>query len=129
MGFREFMEKESTQKVLNWFKNVGYVLKLTSKWAYQLRSVLLSIPVFVCALALAVRNAQQLPEMVSIPAFLSGQEPWMLNRGAAVLIPVLITVFSLLMMLCSKKVLYPWLISVFSLVLPLAIWLSSVFPA
>lgn len=129
MGFRELKEKESTQKMIAWLKNAGYVLKLTSKWAYKLRSVLLSIPVFVCAVALAIRNLQLLPEFIVIPALAVDSQPLIVARSAAVLIPVLLTVFSLLLMLCSKKVLYPWLISVFSLVLPLTIWLISMFPA
>ena len=129
MNFREFMEKESTQKVVDWLKKAGYVLKLTSKWAYKLRSVLLSIPVFVCAVALAIRNLQLLPEFIVLPALVADAQPLLVTRSAAVLIPVLLTVFSLLLMLCSKKVLYPWLISAFSLVLPLTIWLISMFPA
>ena len=128
MGFREFMEKDSTKKVMEWLKNAGYVLKLTSKWAYKLRSLLLSIPVFVCAVALAIRNLQLLPEFIVIPALAADGDPLMVARSAAVLIPVLLTVFSLMLMLCSKKVLYPWLVSVFSLVLPLTIWLISMFP-
>ena len=124
-AWERFAEKPWVQKVATFLKNVGFVLGLTGKWAYKLRSLVLSIPVFVCAGALAIRNASQLPEWVGINLLANGEYQWMVSRGVAVLAPLAVTVVCLLLMLCSKKALYPWLISVFSLVLPLVIWLTN----
>lgn len=127
--WEQFKEKKGTQNVLAFFKKVGFVLGLTAKWAYKLRSLVLSIPVFVCAGALAFRNAQLLPDLVGINILANGDYQWFISRGAAVLIPFAVTTVCLLLMLCSKKILYPWLISLFSLVLPLVVWLTNNLPA
>ena len=107
------------------FRWITGILKLTAKWAYKLRSLVLSIPVFVCAGALAIRNARQLPELVGVNMLANGEYQWFISRGAAVLIPFAVTAACLLLMLCSKRILYPWLISLFSLVLPLVVWLTN----
>lgn len=122
-----FAEKPWVQKIGSFFQKTGIVLKLTIKWAYQLRSLVLSIPVFVCAGALAIRNARLLPEQVGINMLANGEYQWMITRGVAVLSPLLLTCLCIVLMLCSKKMLYPWLISVFSLVLPLVIWFTNSF--
>jgi len=59
-------KKNGGEKIKAFFAKVWFVLKLTVKWGYQLRSFVLSIPVFVCAAALAIRNAQLLPEALNI---------------------------------------------------------------
>lgn len=122
------MKKDSTQKALTYLKNAGFVLNLTGKWAYQLRSILLSIPVGVCACALAIRNLSVLPASVHIYLLDDPKYQWIVPQGVAVLLPLSITAVCLLLMFCSKKVLYPWLISLLSLALPLVIWLSNAFP-
>lgn len=127
--WQRFAQKESTKKAQVFFKNVWAVLALTGKWAYQLRSLVLSIPVFVCAGALAIRNARLLPELVGVVMLANGEYQWLVSRGVAVLAPLIVTVVCLLLMLCSKKILYPWLISVFSLLLPLVVWLTNSFSA
>ena len=127
--WEQLKENKSTQKVIAVFKKIGFVLGLTTKWAYKLRSLVLSIPVFVCAGALAIRNVRLLPEMVGINILANGDYQWFISRGAAVLIPFAITTVCLLLMLCSKKILYPWLVSLFSLVLPLVVWLTNSFAA
>ena len=119
--YRQFLETKSGQTL----KDVGTVLQLTFKWAYKLRSLVLSIPVAVIALALAVRNLAQLPAQVSFD-LLSKQIA--ISKGIAVSLPLAITAVCLCMMLLSKKMLYPWLISVFSLVLPVALWFTYLFP-
>lgn len=121
----EFKEKEGTKKVAEFFRKIWFVLKLTAKWCYKLRSLVLSIPVFVCAGALAIRNARLLPDAVGVNMLASGDYQWYISRGAAVLIPFAVTTVCLLLMLISKKILYPWLISLFSLVLPLVVWLTN----
>lgn len=122
-----FKEQPWVQAVVGFFKNIAIVLGLTTKYAYKVRSLMLSIPVLVCAGALAIRNARLLPEYVGINILASGEYQWLVTRGVAVLAPLALTVLCLVLMLCSKKVLYPWLISVFSLVLPLVIWLTNTF--
>lgn len=121
------MEQPWVQAVVGFFKNIAIVLGLTTKYAYKVRSLMLSIPVLVCAGALAIRNARLLPEYVGINILASGEYQWLVTRGVAVLTPLALTVLCLVLMLCSRKVLYPWLISVFSLVLPLVIWLTNTF--
>ena len=108
--------------------NFAQVVGMTAKWAYKLRSILLSIPVAVVAIALAVRNLTQLPTEVGINMLANGEYQWVISRGMAACIPVAITAVCLVMMSLSKKVLYPWLISVFSLVLPLVLWFTNIFP-
>lgn len=122
-----FTEQPWVQAVVGFFKNIAIVLGLTTKYAYKVRSLMLSIPVLVCAGALAIRNARLLPEYVGINILASGEYQWLVTRGVAVLTPLALTVLCLVLMLCSRKVLYPWLVSVFSLVLPLVIWLTNTF--
>ena len=126
-AWNRFLDKEATQKFLQFCRNTGSVIGLAGKWGYKLRSLVLAIPVFICACALAIRNLRQLPETVGINMLADGQYQWMVSRGAAVTAPLFLTVVCILLMFCSKKVLYPWLISVFSLVLPLVIWISNLF--
>lgn len=127
--WKQFTDKQSVQKVFAFCKKTGIVLTLTAKWAYQLRSILLAIPVAVCAGALAIRNLRLLPAAVGVNMLASGEYQWMVNRGVAVMAPLAVTALCLLMMFISKKVLYPWLVSVLSLALPLVIWITNVFPA
>ena len=126
-AWERFKEKPWVQKIGVFFKDVGIVLGMTGKWAYKLRSLVLSIPVFVCAVALAIRNLALLPEWVGINIMANGEYQWLVSRGVAVLAPLVVTVLCLLLMLCSKKALYPWLVSVFSLVLPPVILLINSF--
>ena len=123
-----FAESKGMQKTTEFFKSIKIVLGLTAKWGFKIRSLVLAIPVFICAGALAIRNARLLPEMVGINILASGEYQWLVARGVAVLIPFGVTLVCLLMMLCSKKILYPWLISLFSLVLPLIVWLTNNLP-
>lgn len=106
-------------------KGFVYVMKEIGRWIYKLRSVLLAIPVAVAAIVLAVRNAAQLPEQVGIHLLSTGEFEMMVSRNVAVLVPLVVTVFCLLLMFCSRKVLYPWLISIFSLVLPFVLLLTN----
>ena len=107
--------------------NFAQVMGMTARWAYKLRSILLSIPVAVVALALAVRNLTQLPTEVGFILKANGEYQWMINRGLAAMIPLAVTAVCIVMTFLSRKVLYPWLISVFSLVLPLVFWFSNMF--
>lgn len=123
------LDSAAMQKTIQVLKAVKEVLALTVKWAYKLRSVLLAIPVAVLAVALALRNMQQLPAEVGINILANGEYQWMVSRDMAAWAPLAVTAVCILMMFCSKKVLYPWLISLFTLALPLVIWITNVFPA
>ncbi len=128
-AWEHFTEKPWVQKTAAFCKKAGFVLALTSKWAYKLRSFVLSIPVFICAVVLAIRNVKLLPQHVGINMLESGQYQWVISRGIAVMFPLAVTILCLVLVLSSKKVLYPWLISVFSLALPLVIWFTNTFPS
>ena len=72
-----YSENNFGQKLLNFFKQVGVVLGLTGKFTYKLRSLVMAIPVFICAGALAIRNARQLPELVGVNITASGDDNYM----------------------------------------------------
>ena len=124
---RPVANKPWEQKLVRFFGNLWTLLKLMAEWAYKLRSLLLSVPVVVCAGALAIRNARLLPEMVGVIVQANGAYQWVVSRGVAVTVPLGVTILCVTLMLCSKKMLYPWLISVFSLVLPLVLWFINMF--
>lgn len=106
-------------------KTFGGVVKEIGHWIYKLRSVLLAIPVAVAAIILAVRNMSALPEEVGVNLLASGEFQMTISRSTAVMVPLIVTVFCLLLMFCSRKVLYPWLISIFSLVLPFVLLITN----
>ncbi len=99
-----------------------------AKIMYNLRSLVLSIPVAVLALALAMRNMIELPGEVGLLMQANGEYEFVVVKGIAVLGPMIITAVCLLMTLSSKKVLFPWLISLFSLIIPLMLWVTNAFP-
>lgn len=121
------MGKDTKKGKKQAWKDIWSVLKMTAKWAYQLRSLLLAIPVFVCAVCLAIRNAALLPASVGVNLLQNGEHQWVVDRGVAVLAPLTVTIICLLLMACSKKILYPWLISVMSLALPVLLWIINMF--
>lgn len=98
-------------------------------WMYRLRAVLLSLPVIIAAIVLAIMNISRLPEKVGLDMLASGDFQFFIGKGLAVMGPLALTSICLLLVFCSKKVMYPWLISVFSLALPVVLWLTNVFPA
>ena len=104
------------------FKNV-------CDWMYRLRAVLLSLPVIIAAIVLAIMNISRLPDKVGVDMLASGDFQFLIGKGVAVMGPLALTSICLLLVFCSKKVMYPWLISVFSLALPIVLWLTNVFPA
>ena len=126
---KEFFKKPWVQKTWNVMKKIGYGLKVAAKWCYQLRTLVLSVPVLVCAAVLAIRNSRLLPEVVGLGLKGNGEYMLLLTRSAAVLLPLVITCICIVMVFCSKKMLHPWMVSLLSLVLPLAIWFSTTFPA
>lgn len=106
----------------------------TWKWAYRLRSILLSIPVVVVAIILAIGNMATLPAsvMIAYPAVYSGVllfQEIMVSKSLAVFVPLVITAFCLLMMLFSKRPAFCWLVSVFSLLVPIFLRVAVILPA
>lgn len=104
----------------------GSVMKEIGRWIYKLRGVLLALPVLVAAIYLAVQNNRRLPEEVGLNLLATGEFEMMISRNVAVIAPLVVTGFCLLMMFCSRKVIYPWLVSIFTLVLPFILWLTNV---
>ena len=108
-------------------KTFGYFMKEIGRWIYKLRSVILAVPVVIAAIKLAKYNMEQLPEEVGFHLLSSGEFAISLSRSTAVLAPLAVTVFCLLMMFCSRRVLYPWLVSIFSLVLPVIFLVTNLY--
>ena len=91
-------------------------------WMYNLRAVLLSIPVIIAAIVMAIVNISRLPDQVGLDMLAVGDFQVLVAKGIAVMAPLALTTVCLLLVFCSKKVLFPWLISVFSLALPVVLW-------
>lgn len=110
-------------------EKTGYVLQVIWKWFYNLRSIILAIPVVFFAIKMAIQNLNRLPETVGIFLLESGNYQWLVGRTIAVMGPLAVTAACLFLMFISRRVVYPWLISIFSLLLPILIYLTNVFPA
>lgn len=109
-------------------QKVRAFMRTAWQWTYKLRSIILSVPVVIASIVLAIQNLNRLPPFVGINMQPNGEYAVMLERGVAVFLPLLVTALCLLTVFLSKKVLYPWLISLFSLTLPLLLWITNVFP-
>ena len=107
----------------------GKVLKTIGKYIVKLWPVIISIPVAVFAIILAVRNAARLPDTVGINLLSSGDFGLLMPKLLVVLGPVLLTAICIVMTIFSKRTLFPWLVSLFTLVLPILIWLTNIYPA
>lgn len=111
------------------FEKIGYVLLVIWKWIYNLRSIILAVPVVIGAIRLAIMNMSRLPDSVGIMLLSSGAYQWMVDKPIAVMGPLAVTAACLFLMFISRRVVYPWMISIFSLALPLLIYITNVFPA
>ena len=94
-------------------------------WIYRLRKYIMAAPVAFYAIKLAIANANRLPEMVGMDIQASGEFARMVTRQNAVMGPLGLTAFCLVLVLCSRKPLLPWLISAFTLILPILIWMTN----
>ncbi len=110
-------------------KTFWSVIKIIWSYIWKFRAVIISIPVLVYSIILAVQNSARLPDQVGINLLADGTFGMTVSRGNAVLIPVLITFGCILLTCFSKRTLFPWLISVFTLVLPILIWIVNIYPA
>lgn len=100
-------------------------------WNYILkfRKIFFAIPIGVAAVHLALNNMKELPAMVGLGLQSNGEFAIQVIREIAVLGPVAVTAFCLLLMFCSRRILTPWIVSAVSLLLPLLILLTNTFPA
>lgn len=94
-------------------------------WIYRKRRFIMAAPVAFYAVKLAIANASRLPETVGLDIQASGEFARMVSRQSAVLGPLGVTVFCLVLVLCSRKPLLPWMISIFTLILPVLIWMTN----
>ena len=117
------------EKTLIILKKIGRVLAEIGKWIFRLRGFFMAIPVVLVALYLATVNMARLPEEVGINLLANGQYEYLISRGLAVLVPLIVTGVSLIMMLISRRTIFPWIISIFTLILPWVIYITNVFPA
>lgn len=99
-------------------------IKVILRWVYRLRSVVLSVPVAVIAVILAVRNSAKLPGPLEVGA---GANVITISKSVLIMGPLALTALSILMTLISKRVTYPWLISLFTLILPLVFAFTMTF--
>lgn len=99
-------------------------------WHYlwKFRGIIISVPVLLYAIGQAFQNAARLPEKVGMDIQATGEFAVTLTRPVAVLVPLLITLGSILLTCFTKRPLFPWLISIFTLVLPVLIWLINAYP-
>ena len=110
-------------------RKLGPILKKLFKY----RGVVLALPVVAGSAILTTLNMAKLPAKVTLnlPAIADNEIVLKLvemDKGTAVIVPVLVTAVCLLLMFCSRKQIYPWLISLFSLVLPIIILIAGMFP-
>ena len=128
-GIKEIELPSWLEKTWNVLKKIGHVLGVIGKWIFRLRGFFMAIPVALAALYLAAQNMSRLPEEVGINLLANGQYEYLISRGLAVLVPLIVTGVSLIMMLISRRTIFPWIISIFTLILPWVIYITNVFPA
>ena len=85
----------------------------------------MAAPVIYYALKLAILNSKRLPDLVGLQIQSSGEFARMVSRQTAVMMPLALTGFCLLLLFASRKTLLPWLISIFTLILPILIWMTN----
>lgn len=109
--------------------NIGAVLKKNWRWSYELRKVIMAIPVVAMMLSLANECRQRLPKYVGINLLSNGQFERMVGRDKAIIAFMGVTCVCLVFMFVSRKTIYPWLISLLSLLLPVILIITNIFPA
>lgn len=109
--------------------NIGLLFKNNWRLGFELRKVVLAIPVVMAMLAIANECRQRLPDMVGINIMSSGDFEQLISLETALGYTTGITVACLVLMFFSRKTIYPWLISILSLVLPILLIITNTFPA
>lgn len=106
--------------IVNFFRWIGSYL-------FRMRKLIMSVPVVLAAVWLGQYNASHLPEQVGIGLQADGAYAYMISRNLAVLGPLGVTAFCLVMVFLSRRTVYPWVISIFSLVLPILLLVTNTF--
>lgn len=120
-----FLKPEENKSTVGGFqKAIGAVVM----FLYRSRKIVMAAPVAIYAFYLAYQNSIRLPREVGIFLQNNGNFLRMIDRGTAVVFPLIVTFGCLTLMMFSRKAMYAWAISIFSLVLPLLILVSNVFP-
>lgn len=109
--------------------NIGAFLVKKRRWGFELRKVILALPVVAAMLALAAECRRRLPEMVGINLMENGDFQRLIGRETAITATIVITSACLVFMFLSKKTVYPWLVSLMSLLLPILLIITNIFPA
>jgi len=109
--------------------NLGALFKKNWRWGFELRKVIMAVPVVVAMLALANECRARLPEMVGVNLMANGDFEKLIARETAISATMAITVVCLIFMFLSRKTVYPWLISLMSLLLPILLIVTNIFPA
>ncbi len=120
---------DKTQPFWGGMEKTGNILKIIGSYFVKLWPVIISIPVAVMAVILAIKNAGRLPDPVGINLLSSGDFGLLMPKLVVVLAPLLLTAVCIVMTIFSKRTLFPWLVSVFTLVLPILIWITNIYPA
>ena len=128
-GMTAEVSQEKTWPQVSTIQNINSLISFIGSVLFQLRKLVMAVPVVYAALKLAFYNREHLPEQVGINIQSSGEFAQMINRDMAVMGPLGLTAACLLLMFCSRKAMYPWAISIFTLALPLLILLTNLYPA
>ena len=122
-------ERSGWQKTKDVLKKISDVIDIILTVLYRLRKVFMAIPVVYYAIKLAQYNMEHLPSVVGLNMQANGIFTEMISRDVAVMGPLAITGFCLLLMFFSRKALYTWAISIFTLILPIILLISNRYPA
>ena len=122
-------ERTAWQKTKEVLKKIDRVIDIILTVLYRLRKVFMAIPVVYYAIKLAQYNMENLPAVVGFDMQANGVFAQMLSREVAVMGPLAITGFCLVMMFFSRKAIYSWAISIFTLILPIILLISNRYPA
>lgn len=109
--------------------NIGDSFKNNWRLGFELRKVIMAIPVVIALMSLVNECRQRLPEMVGINLLENGDFQQMISRETAITGSIVITSACLIFMFLSRKTIYPWLISIMSLLLPILLIVTNIFPA
>lgn len=121
--------KTGWQKTKAVLKKISDIIDVILTVIYRLRKVFMAIPVVYFAIKLAQYNLENLPSIVGVNMQANGAFTEMLSRDVAVMGPLAVTGFCLVMMFFSRKAIYPWAISIFTLILPVILLISNRYPA
>lgn len=114
--------------IRNVFKKIENFFGLIISFFVKIRKLILAAPVVYATVKLAQYNNDHLPDMVGLNLLANGDFGYMIPKQTAILAPMAVTGFCLLLMFLSRRTAYPWIISVFTLVLPLLLLVINIFP-